>query len=325
MLFGTPNGNKVTEDDAISSTSSGKRKQVAPAKNWCFTWNNYPEEYADILRSAFGNASAYCWQEEVGENGTRHIQGCVGFKNKTRPSSLILEKNGTKYKWNAIHWESCRGTWAQNVQYCSKEGGTNTVFFNCGRPRTVHIIENLYPWQRKMEQILLSDPDPRIIYWLHEPVGNTGKTEFLKYMYHTYRSVVLGAKGKEGDLINLAYNTDWDVVNTLVIDLPRHNEGKLAFGAIESIKNGFISNTKYETGCKLFPTPHVVIVSNHPPYSLSEVSADRWRIYEIKNLDIPGLAPLTPSKTTKEKVIFKRTRIESDGEQYTDTDNDSDL
>lgn len=96
-----------------------------------------------------------------------------------------------------------------------------------------------------------------------------------------YGNTVLATTGKQSDMVNLAYNTNWDLKNALVIDLPRSYEGKLAFGAVEAIKNGYISNTKYETGEKIFATPHVLIMANHPPYDLSEVSADRWQILQI--------------------------------------------
>lgn len=80
---------------------------------------------------------------------------------------------------------------------------------------------------------------------------------------------------------------DWRVdVNTLMIDLPRHAEGKMSYGAIEDIKNGYITNFKYETGSKTFNPPHVVIFSNHEPYDTSSFSIDRWKIYNIVNNDI---------------------------------------
>jgi len=46
---------------------------------------------------------------------------------------------------------------------------------------------------------------------------------------------------------------------------------------LESIKNGLIVNTKYETGSKLFNSPHIIVFSNMSP-DVSAMSMDRWKI-----------------------------------------------
>jgi len=60
----------------------------------------------------------------------------------------------------------------------------------------------------------------------------------------------------------------------------------MAYGEIEDIKNGFITNFKYETGSKKFNAPHVVIFSNDPPFDTTAFSKDRWKIHKIVNNDI---------------------------------------
>ncbi|WAB05087.1 replication associated protein [Miresoil virus 123] len=254
------------------------------AKSWCFTWNNYPETYKNDLQTAFRNnfGISWCFQQETGNEGTHHIQGCVKFSNKLRP----IEKLGLS---RSIHWEASRGTWGQNIAYCSKEDTRtgNLTYYGCILPRPIWVITELYPWQLKIKDLLLGEPDQRSIYWIWEPTGNTGKSAFVKYMAVTHRNVLRATDGKKADIINLAYNADWETeVNALIIDLPRHNDGKLAYGAVEDIKNGMITNTKYETGNKFFNAPHIIIFANQPPFDLSAVSADRWVIREIINNDV---------------------------------------
>jgi hypothetical protein len=58
------------------------------------------------------------------------------------------------------------------------------------------------------------------------------------------------------------------------------NQNKVSYSSIECIKNGMITNTKYETGFKVFNPPHVVVFSNFPPDE-EKLSADRWNIKEI--------------------------------------------
>ena len=65
--------------------------------------------------------------------------------------------------------------------------------------------------------------------------------------------------------------------NLVVFDLPRNNGNKISYSALESIKNGLIVNTKYETGSKLFNSPHIIVFSNMQP-DVTAMSGDRWVI-----------------------------------------------
>lgn len=82
------------------------------SKRWCFTLNNFKEEDLDRLRST---TEAYmCWQQEIGESGTPHLQGYVTLKVKKRMSylkTLIGER---------AHLEPAKGTPKQAREYCKK-------------------------------------------------------------------------------------------------------------------------------------------------------------------------------------------------------------
>jgi len=43
---------------------------------------------------------------------------------------------------------------------------------------------------------------------------------------------------------------------------------------------------KYETGIAAFNPPHIVIFANDEPVHIDAISADRWKIYEIIDLDV---------------------------------------
>jgi len=97
--------------------------------------------------------------------------------------------------------------------------------------------------------------------------------------------------GKYADICNIAFNTNWDITTMVIFDLPRTNEGKISYSALEKIKDGFITNTKYETGAIAFNKPHVVVFANFPPDLTSRdgnltLSADKWITYEIGVDDI---------------------------------------
>ena len=55
-----------------------KKKQISCSKHWCFTLNNYTSE--DISKiSSNSSIVLYVFQEETGENGTKHLQGYIEF------------------------------------------------------------------------------------------------------------------------------------------------------------------------------------------------------------------------------------------------------
>lgn len=87
---------------------AGKRSN---AKCWCFTLNNplpsatIDEDLTDY--QVIGN--------EVGKEGTPHLQGYVIFK---KPYYLT----GVKKLLQKAHWEVAKGTPEQNRTYCTKDG-----------------------------------------------------------------------------------------------------------------------------------------------------------------------------------------------------------
>lgn len=84
------------------------------ARRWCFTWNNYPEDWKIVLDKA--KSKYACVGKEVApETGTKHLQGYMEFTSGKRLVTL-KKVSGT------IHWTICNGNQEQNIAYCTKEG-----------------------------------------------------------------------------------------------------------------------------------------------------------------------------------------------------------
>ena len=66
----------------------------------------------------------------------------------------------------------------------------------------------------------------------------------------------------------------------VIIDIPRCNGGFVSYQAIESIKNGIMVSTKYESGMVRFNKPHLLIFANEPP-NMEKLSKDRWVVTEL--------------------------------------------
>ena len=249
------------------NTISPPSTQISPAKRWCFTLNNYSEmEYSSIVYIFDTKSNFYIIGDEVGESGTPHLQGYVEFSTKCRPASINKR----------IHWEKAKANRDANVAYCSKQ----KILASKGLPKPIKIIENLYDWQKKIEDLIVKEcDDDRHVYWFWEDEGNVGKSAFIKYCCVKHK-VAFCCGGKYSDIMNLIFNTDMDKCNCIMFDIPRCNNGHISYASIESIKNGLICNTKYETGYKVFNSPHVIVFANCHP-DMDELSKDRWVITKL--------------------------------------------
>lgn len=257
------------------NTKTPPVKQISPAIRWSFTLNNWSKDDLDTISSIISkNCKMAIIGSEVGEQGTPHLQGYLEFKTKSRPKSVFTN--------DKIHWEKSKGNMDDNIRYCSKEGN---VIFSKGCPKPIKVITNLYPWQKDIENIILSEPDDRSIYWFWEPKGNIGKSQFIKYCVVKHK-VLFCSGGKHSDLMNLVSNQNMDETNCVMFDIPRANEGNVSYSALESMKNGLVCNTKYETCVKVFNSPHIICFANFPPAEKDKLSADRWRIVNLRENEL---------------------------------------
>jgi len=269
------------ETSGESEIGNTKQSRVNQLTKWCFTFNNYSKDDIEVLERRFRNITKkYVFQEEKGKCGTIHLQGAIWLKKKMRFSEFDLDKK--------IHWEPMRNEKASE-DYCKKSDTNNGGVYTFGFPKQIKIIEKLHAWQLELETLFHTEPDGRSIYWYWENKGGVGKSSFCKYMYVKHKAITIQG-GKLADIMNIIFNIDMDETKMLIIDVPRNNGNNISYSAVECILNGMITNTKYETGIKVFNPPHVVVLCNYEP-DLTKLSEDRWKIKEIicpvvKQLDI---------------------------------------
>ena len=272
----TPTGNTNIQSGAEEAEEVTTFRPIQHLHH-LFTWNNYESGDIQTLISLFNTlCEKYCFQQEIGESGTPHLQGVISLKKRARWNEFGLPKG--------IHWEKVIHL-TKAYEYCSKEKsrvlGTFPFTKNYTIPQALKIIQNLYPYQKEIEAIHLTEPDDRTIYWFWEKTGGVGKSAFVKYMVHQHKCLFCDG-GKKADLINLVFKQDMDNTRTVIWDLTRNKGNKISYDTIEAVKNGMVCNTKFETGMKLFNAPHIFIFANDPP-EVENLSIDRWKIYEIKN------------------------------------------
>ena len=168
--------------------------------------------------------------------------------------------------------------------------------------RQVINVENvvLKPWQQKAMELLQS-PSERKVIWIRGQHGNEGKTWFQAYAQSLlgFQNVgLLDLKCKTNDsllllskqpLVNMDIFLFNDVRATSVETEPCYN-------LLEMIKDGRAVSSKYNTNILQFWTPNVVMVFSNQYPEVSQLSMDRWMIYNIKE---EGLEALTNERIFK--------------------------
>lgn len=258
-------------------TNGNTKSQSSPAKWWVFTLNNFEnntEDKIDPIDPIVALSSKYVIGKEIAPTtGTPHLQGYVELKKKMRLTEL-------KRVAPTAHWEKCNNGKA-SIAYCAKGGD---VITNIELPKPLQVIENLYPWQKDIEDLCKEEPDDRTVHWYWEEKGNVGKSAFCKYMVVNHKAIVIQG-GAMRDIMNIVFNSDMDAQRIVILDIPRCAGGKVSYKSIECLKNGMITNTKYETGTKVFNPPHVIVFANAPPV-LSGLSKDRWKVTCLDPIEV---------------------------------------
>lgn len=260
--------------------------RISASIKWCFTFNNYPNDYWFYMAPLFRDyASGYIVGEEVGESaGTPHLQGYIEFKTKTRPIELFRNHGRNLPGYDTIHWEKAKGSRQENLVYCSKEGNYKTTF----KMEQALKIAPLHGWQEKALAISQGDPDPRRVYWLWEPEGSYGKTSFVRYMVHNSGALICTGKASDAKYLIVKYkelNNVWPDI--ILWNISRTMEKFISYQAIEEIKDGVFASTKYECSTVLMNPPHLFIFANFPP-DLNEpgLSLDRFYVRNLRTEDL---------------------------------------
>lgn len=271
---------EISDDSSVETRPAKKQKtkQIAPAKKWCMTWNNYPENWRALLEEHMDKYENYIFGEEVGESGTHHIQGLIHFKQKLRVLSLGLPKE--------IHWEKQRASKDFDAsQYCAKDGKVwCSLAWTPQRQPHVYTFEQLLPHQRECVELARTVPDDRTIHWWCENTGNIGKSALVRHLVKNFRCAMSAGKASDMKFIIVAYHAEtgfWpDVV---IFDVPRSCLNYLSYTGMEEIKNGCFASSKYEGCTVLMPHPHVFVFANEEP-NYEAMSSDRWVVHDLSGV-----------------------------------------
>lgn len=250
-------------------------KQMPQNKYWFFTLNNHTIEQIEHLEHIFRHECEwYIFQEEMGEQGTIHLQGTIALKVRQRMTQL-------KCIDPSIHWEKTKSVKA-SVAYCAKEETRCGKQFVYGItiPKPVKTYEPR-GWQLKVMDIIKEEPDERTINWFWSVDGCKGKTQLCKRLIAKHNAILCGGGQKD---IAYAVKTHLEKkgeVEIVLINVPKASKDHINYAAIEQCKDGLMFSGKYESGHVLFNCPHVFVFANEEP-EYCMMSMDRWN---VKNVD----------------------------------------
>lgn len=240
------------------------------------TWNNYPENWKDLLIHHFDK---YVFQPEIGEKtGTHHIQGC-GYK---------INSAKTFDQWKKIlprtvsfrrvkNWKAC-------MKYCSKELTRNgETISNCLPKKIPDPLEGkeLYPFQQDILNILDEPADGRTIHWIFEENGNVGKTTLARHLILTRKVIYLtGAAGDMKFGITKWIESKGHDLDGIILYYPREKENYVSYSGIEELVDAQFFSTKFESGMCVYPHTPLIVLCNFYP-DVDRMSTDKWKIYQI--------------------------------------------
>lgn len=148
----------------------------------------------------------------------------------------------------------------------------------------IEITSCPFPWQQTLNHILANEVHPREIMWVFDPMGETGKSTYVKYHVFKQKAHVLSWDSQRDLFFARRSNKDKRIVFfDFTRSTPKFVDTNEIFSSIESIKNGLMFSAKYESNDVITAIPHVVCMSNYLPSDPSLLSTDRWLLTRIRS------------------------------------------
>ena len=135
-------------------------------------------------------------------------------------------------------------------------------------------------WQEHLNDLLTLPPNDREIIFVVDTEGGKGKTWFAKQYCKAHDDAQYLEPAKK---VDMAYALQ-DSLRVLFVNITRTSEQKTLdylYSFIESIKDGMVFSSKYESRMKYYGPVHVVCMMNMEP-NLDMLSSDRYNIINLE-------------------------------------------
>lgn len=288
----------------------------------CFTVNNYTLRDLELcqLFAAQDGVTYFIAAQEIGENGTPHIQGFAHVNEDPKKCGLNYWKSRLPFS-NAAHYSNAKGSDEANQAYCSKDdGGGPYISTGCPAPPETDVFAAIMSDCHTLSvgEILLKYPRFGLMYYsniknlveqFQHPTMDAKLAKLRpwqdivmdKLKNQSERKILFvvdidGGKGKSVLTKHIFTSEDtWmcqgGKINDLmfafvpaeyvIFDMARcNNTDYYPWNFMENLKNGWFTSTKYKGGMKVFKSPKIVVFMNEDP-PRDKLSSDRYEIYNI--------------------------------------------
>jgi len=253
-----------------------------PCSCFDFRWNGEGITPEMVKKWLKGVAKRFVFQREEGDSGYNHYQGRLSLVKKRRKhEALRLFENPPNYFEPTTNKEYQSGDAFYQTKIDTRvEGPWKDTDEEVYVPRQVREMGDLRPFQ----QAIVDDVgkwDKRTINIIYCKSGNKGKSSLVSYMRAMKLGRALPPVNDYKDLLRMV--CDLPTSKLYLFDMPRAmNKDKMYqfYSAVETIKDGYAYDDRYNFKQKVFDCPNIWIFCNVLP-DLNLLSMDRWKIWDI--------------------------------------------
>lgn len=221
-----------------------------------------------------------------------HLKECV--KSLEKKEASYERRIGARLATNALvnHVQGC-ATLEQAFMYAEKPSdimAIKTVFESKASQEYVPEVPEPLPWQQKLikevEYRLPASQKCRKIKFCVDTKGGIGKSVLADILEVTYgdqaKVFTVGSSRDVSCELAGIQKRGKPLPRIVVLDLARSYKERDVYGLIESMANGRITSTKFQTTTLRWKVDHVVVFANFmPDVSDETLSEDRWDIREF--------------------------------------------
>jgi len=248
-----------------------------------------PGAHFEHRKGTAQEASDYCQKPETREdpNAEAFVRGVL--KAGDRPGKRT---DLDAFKEDVRNGATMEDLLEDHSMVCAKYAPFVQTYRNKHAKRA-RIDGDLRIWQEWVKTLVESPVHDRAIYWFYDPDGGNGKTWMSKWLIQEKNAFYMNG-GKAADII-YAY----DHQEVVIFDYCRDHESYVGYGAMESLKNGLMFSSKYQSAMKTNDPPHVLVFAN---FLLDKSKLSKDRIHVIHFRGDAGIWWQKPNTPIEERI-----------------------
>lgn len=272
---------EVTPTTNVSHIQGYAEFNVPVTMGQCKTIFADPTMHLEIRRGTRQQAREYCMKDDTRVVGTLPSEFGV-FANAGQHTNLDELYKDIKNGASAGEiMENFPSLYIRHKHHIDELIVDRNRLDNLKRTREDYETVEWREWQREVQD-KLEEQAVRQVLWVVDPTGNNGKSFLARYL--TSQGAFLVRAGKHQDIYH-AFTMMCPCPTMAVFDMTRSSEETIPYSVMESLKDGMIFSSKYQSKVITFTPLKLLVLSNFTPQLTGKLSNDRWEdtVFEIVN------------------------------------------